>query len=78
MLISDINGLSSDFVEDERNCFDGNNFVIVREHTFWLECECKSLSRQLSELELQLNDFPDIDGELGQSRQCYYLYSRDQ
>lgn len=78
MLIAAINKLANDFLKDECNCFNGKNFITTREYTFWLECECESLSRQLIELELRLYDSISADDELEQSRQEYYLYSREQ
>ena len=36
------------------SCGDSQNFITSREYTFWLECECESLSRQLIQFEYDL------------------------
>ena len=54
LLVHVINDLSDLFNKDKQDCFDGKNFITSREYTFWLECECESLSRQLIQFEYDL------------------------
>ena len=77
-LVHVINDLSGLFNKDKQDCFDGKNFITTREYTFWLECECESLSRQLIQFEYDL--FPsDLSfDDFKKERLNDYVYSRKQ
>lgn len=62
---------------DNSTYFDGHHFVSTREYIFWLETECESLSRQLLEFELHLEN-NDVDKWLEYARLNYYKYMREQ
>ena len=62
---------------DDSTYFDGHHFVSTREYIFWLETECESLSRQLLEFELHLEN-NDVDKWLEYARLNYYKYMREQ
>lgn len=72
-----INHLTSMFDEEEITYFDGHHFISTREYIFWLEHECESLSRQLVEFEMYINN-GDVDKWLEHARLDYYRYMREQ
>lgn len=72
-----INLLTSMFDEEEITYFDGHHFISTREYIFWLEHECESLSRQLVEFEMHINN-GDVDKWLEHARLDYYRYMREQ
>ena len=78
LLICTIHDLDHLFGKVKQDCFDGKNFITTREYTFWLECECESLSRQLIQYENDLFPSKMTQEDLDDDRLHYYIYSREQ
>lgn len=78
LLLKVLHDLACFFGIDEQDCFDGKNFITTREYTFWLECECESLSRQLIQSEKKILPSRISHDELNEDRLNYYIYSREQ
>lgn len=78
LLMNVIHDLSHYFGLDKQDCFDGKNFITTKEYTFWLECECESLSRQLIQVEDGLHPAKQTQDDLDEDRLRYYVYSRQQ